>query len=162
MIGWKRICCAVDFGDPSRIAMAQAADLAKLLEAELVLVHVFTPPPASASDVLVSSREIRNVDVEQQEEMLERWRTEAEHRAGRPTRARVLWGAPAAKIVQLAREEHCDLVVVGTHGRSGIPRVVLGSVAERVARQCECPVLVVHDHAAREKQELAEELAQYH
>jgi nucleotide-binding universal stress UspA family protein len=161
MIEWKKICCAVDFGDPSRIAMAQAADLARLLEAELVLVHVFVPPPPSASDVLVSP-EISNVDVEQQQELLERWRTEAEHRAGRPTRARVLRGAPAAKIVQLAREERCDLVVVGTHGRSGIPRVVLGSVAERVARQCECPVLVVHDHAAREKQELAEELALYH
>lgn len=160
MFEWKRICCAVDFGDPSRVAMVQAAELAKRLGADLLLVHVFVPPPASASDVLVS-RETTPSDVALQQEMLERWRTEAERRSGRPTQARPLWGDPAERIVHLAKEERCDVVVVGTHGRKGVPRVVLGSVAERVARRCECPVLVVHDHGALEKQELADELAQY-
>jgi nucleotide-binding universal stress UspA family protein len=95
------------------------------------------------------------------EETLARWRADAEGRARRPVRSRTLSGDPAAEIVRHAREERCDLVVIGTHGRAGIPRLVLGSVAERVARQCPCPVLVVHDHVVLEKVEEAEEIARY-
>lgn len=160
MFEWKRICCAVDFGDPSRVAMAQAAELAKRLGADLLLVHVFVPPRVSASDVLVS-RETAPSDVALEQEMLEQWRADAERRSGGSAQAHALWGEPAEKIVQFANEERCDVVVIGTHGRKGLPRLVLGSVAERVARRCECPVVVVHDHRALEKQELADELAQY-
>jgi len=161
MIEWKKICCAIDFADPSRVAMAQAADLAKRFEAELTLVHALVPPPSAASDVLVSSRGLASVEAKEHEEKLDRWRADAERRAGRPVRSNVLCGDPATEIVRHAREEHCDLVVVGTHGRTGIPRLVLGSVAERVARQSPCPVLVVHDRSALEKEEVAEEISQY-
>ncbi len=62
--------------------------------------------------------------------------------------------------VRHARDEHCDVLVVGTHGRTGIPRLVLGSVADRVARQSSpCPVLVVHDHSVLEKEEVEKEIA---
>ncbi len=159
MFEWKKICCAVDFAEPSRVAMEQAADLAKRFEAGLTLVHVLAPP--AGSGVLASSREAAGVEAKDHEETLARWRADAERRAGRPTRSRVLTGDPAAEIVRLAREEHCDLLVVGTHGGKGIARLVLGSVAERVTRQSPCPVLVVHDHALVEKEALAEEIAQY-
>jgi nucleotide-binding universal stress UspA family protein len=161
MTHWKSICCAVDFAAPSRVALEQAADLAKRLEAELTLVHVLVAPPSAASDVLVSSRGVAAVEAEQSEEKLAEWRADAERRAGRPVRARVLSGEPAAGIVRHAREERFDLVVVGTHGRTGIPRLVLGSVAERVARRSPCPVLVAHDHGVLEKEEIGEEAAQY-
>ncbi len=161
MIDWKKIFCAVDFADPSRAAMEQAADLAKRFEAELTLVHVLIPPPPAASDVLVSSRGLAGAKAEEDEERLARWRADAERRAGRPARSRVLSGDPAGEIVRHAREERCDLLVVGTHGRTGIPRLALGSVAERVARRSPCPVLVVHDHGALEKEAVADEIAQY-
>jgi nucleotide-binding universal stress UspA family protein len=161
MIEWKKICCAVDFADPSRVAMEQAADLAKRFEAELTLIHVRVPPLAAGSDVLVSSRTLASVQAREDEEMLARWRAYAERRSGRPTGSLVLWGDPAAEIMRHAREAPCDLLVVGTHGRTGLPRLVLGSVAERVARQSACPVLVVHDHGVVEKGELADEIAQY-
>ena len=161
MIEWKRICCAVDFAEPSRVAVEHAADLAKRFEAELILVHVIVPPPPAASDVLVSSRGVASADAEKAQETVARWRADAEGRLGRPAQSRVLWGDPAAEIVRYARDERCDLVVVGTHGRTGIARLVLGSVAERVARQSGCPVLVVHDHDVREKEQLAEEIQQY-
>jgi len=161
VIEWKKICCAVDFGDPSRVAMEQAADLARRFEAELTLVHVLVPPPPAASDVLVSSRGVASVEAQEHEEKLAEWRGDAERRAGRPVRSRVLWGDPAAEIVRHAREERCDLLVVGTHGRTGIARVVLGSVAERAARESPCPVLVVHDHGALEKEDVRREIEQY-
>jgi universal stress protein A len=161
MINWKKICCPVDFADPSRVAMEQAAEVAKRFEGELTLVHVVVPPPPAASDVLVSSRGLAGAGAMNDEATLARWREDAERRSGRPARSHLLSGDPAAQIVRYAREEHCDLLVVGTHGRTGIRRLVLGSVAERVVRESECPVLVVHDHRVLEKEEAAEEIAQY-
>lgn len=161
MMDWKRICCAVDFADPSRVAMGVAADLAKRFEAELTLVHVLVPPLPAESDVLVSSRGLLAVEAKANEELLARWRADAEQRAGRPARSRLLSGDAAAEIVRHAREERCELVVVGTHGRTGIARLALGSVAERVARQAPCAVLVVRDHAALEKDEVAGEAEVY-
>ena len=161
MVEWTKICCAVDLGRPSRDAMEQAADLAKRLGAELTLVYVRVPPPPAASDVLISSRTLVNVEAEQDEEALVQWRADAERRSGRPVRSMVHWGDPAAEIVRHARDAGSDLLVVGTHGRTGLPRVVLGSVAERVVRLAPCPVLVIHDHAMAHKAALAEELGQY-
>jgi nucleotide-binding universal stress UspA family protein len=160
MIDWKRICCAIDFEAASRVGMEGAADLARRLEAELTLVHVLVRPPPAASDVLVSSRGVVEAEAEESEEKLSAWRAEAERRAGRTVHARLLSGDAATEIVRHAREERFDLVVVGTHGRTGIPHLVLGAVAERVARQCPCPVLVVHDHAVLEH-ELEAEATEY-
>lgn len=162
MIGWTKICCAVDLSEPSRVAMEEAAWLANRLGAELTLVHVHIPPPAAASDVLVSSRGGALARAHENEETLARWLADAERGAGRPARSRILSGDPAAEILRYAGEERCDLVVVGTHGRTGLTRVVLGSVAERVARQAPCPVLVVHGRDLREKEEIAEEASLYH
>ena len=161
MSGWKRICCAIDFAEPSRAAMEEGADLARRFEADLVLVHVRVPPPPAASDVLVSSRGAMQVEAEEQVKTLEEWRAEAGRRAGRPAQARVLSGDPAAEVLRHAREERCDLLVVGTHGRTGLSRMVLGSVAERIVRQAECPVLVVHDRRSLEKDREREEAEQY-
>lgn len=161
MTEWKRICCAVDFGEPSRLAMEHAAELARRFGAELTLVHVAGAPPPAASNVLVSSRTVTRVRAREDEETLARWRAELEARAGLPVGARALAGDAAEEILRHAREEACDLVVVGTHGRTGLPRLVMGSVSERVARRSACPVLVVHDHQAREREDVAEEAAQY-
>lgn len=132
MSEWKKICCAVDLERDSRVAVDQAADLARRFDAELTLVYVVASPPPDASEVL------------------NRLREDAEARAGREVQSLVLAGDPVAEIVRHARKERCDLVVVGTHGRTGLPRLVLGSVAERVARRSPCPVLVAHDHRPHE------------
>lgn len=161
MTEWKKICCAVDFGDPSQVALHHAADLARRYEAELTLVHVVSFPPPAADQALVTSSTLEDVQRKNEEEMLARWRTDAEERARRPVRSSLLTGDPAEEILRHAREEHCDLVVVGTHGRTGVRRLVLGSVAERVARRAPCPVLVVHNHAELDKEEIAEEVERY-
>lgn len=162
MIEWKKICCAVDFGDPSRVALEQAAALAQRFAAELTLVHVLALPPPSVSEVLVTTTStVTDEQARHEEEMLARWRTDAEALARRPVQARLLPGDPAAEVLRIVREERCDLVVVGTHGRTGLPRLVLGSVAERIARRSPCPVLVVHDRSVLEQRDLAEEIAQH-
>lgn len=158
---WKKICCAVDFSEPSWIAMEHAADLASRLRAELTLVHVRPPPPAAASDVLVSSRGVAAVEARQAEETLEVWRSDAEARAALPVRARLLLGDPPAELARHAAEDGCDLIVLGTHGRSGFSRLLLGSVAERVLRQAPVPVLVIRDHLRVAREQDAEEAAQY-
>ncbi len=161
MFEWKKICCAVDFAAPSRAAMEQAADAARRYDAELALVHVIAPIPPADIDLAASSAEMARITAEKQEEMLEAWRVDAEQRAGRAVRSHLLRGNPTDEIVRFAREERCDLLVVGTHGRSGVARVVLGSVAERVGRQSPCPVLVVRDQGVIEKEDVAREAGQY-
>jgi nucleotide-binding universal stress UspA family protein len=158
---WNRICCAVDFSEPSWIAMEHAAELASRLGADLTLVHVRPPPPPAATDVLVSSRGTSDVDARQAEETLEVWRSDAEARASRPVRAKVLLGDPALEIARFASDSGADLVVLGTHGRSGLSRLLLGSVAERVLRHAPVPVLVIRDHLRIAHDRTAEEAAQY-
>lgn len=158
---WKRICCAIDLGAPSRAALEQAADLARRFEAELTLVHVLAPPLPAASDVLVSSRGLTAVEAEERGLKVAEWRADAERLAGRPVHAHVLSGDPAAQVVRHAREDRVDLVVVGTHGRTGIPHLVLGSVAERIARVAPCPVLVVHAREEVQTAAAADEVGPY-
>jgi nucleotide-binding universal stress UspA family protein len=160
MSGWKKICCAVDFAGPSWAALRQAAELAERSEAELTVVHVRAPLSEAAGHLAVAP-ELATRDEIRAEEMLARWCQEAEARAHRPVHACMLSGHPAVEILRHVREEECDLLITGTHGRTGLSRAVLGSVAERVARRAPCPVLMVHDHELLEKEEIAEEAAQY-
>ena len=73
--------------------------------------------------------------------------------AGVPVETAVLEGSPSREIVRYAEDRDCDLVVMGTHGRGGIDRLLLGSVAERVVRASEVPVLTVRVGAAPEAEE---------
>ena len=158
---WKNLCCAVDFGEPSRAALEQAADLARELGAELTLVHVVTPSPPAGTDVLPVAGSAAEPPAAEEEAALEAWRAEAELRAGKAVRARLLVGDPARLVAKVARENHHDLVVVGTHGRRGLRRAVMGSVAERIVREAPCAVLVAHDRAWRMSLSDREEAAQY-
>ncbi len=158
---WKRICCAVDFSEPSWIAMEQAADLAGKLRAELTLVHVRPPPALAGKEAAVSARRLDAADARQADETLEVWRADAEERAALPVRGCVLVGDPAAEIARLVGDEGYDLAIVGTHGRTGLSRLFLGSVAERVLRRAPIPVLVVRNHHRLAREREADEAAQY-
>jgi nucleotide-binding universal stress UspA family protein len=137
---WKKICCPVDFSEPSRLAMDQSAELARRYEAELTLIHVYDPSKAASTSFIPVEQVTR--DVRDLQGKLETWRREAEFLAGRPVAAKTLTGDPAGVILRFARDDSCELIVMGTHGRGGLERLVLGSVAERVVRQADCPVLV--------------------
>ena len=138
MSSWHKICCPVDFSETSRLALNEAADMARRDGSELALVHVLEGP-ASMGDVATSVARL----LESKEAELEKWKSEAEQRSGGKVRSTVIPGSAAEEICRFAQEGAFDLVVLGTHGRTGIRRLMLGSVAEKVVREAHCPVLVV-------------------
>lgn len=146
MSSWNRICCAMDFAEPSRLALVEAADAAKRSGGELTIVHAWVPPyaalgamsevPAGGASLI---EEVRS-DLSGQ---LEAARNEAERITGTPVSARLLEGEPGGEVPRFARETGQDLIVVATHGRTGLKRLMLGSVAEKIVREAPCSVLVV-------------------
>ena len=142
---WKRICCPIDFSDASRAAMEVAADLARRTGAELVLLHAYPIPGYTFPDgSVVASPKMMQDLADQAERHLGEWRADAEKLVGAPrvTMDKAI-GEPAAEIVSYAEEKGIDLLVLGTHGRTGLEHALMGSVAERVVRRARCPVLTV-------------------
>ncbi len=133
---FRQILCAVDFSEPSREALRFAAELAKQGGATLTVMHVYAKH-APADDRAVEEK------VDQLRPALTEWQETA--RALGAPRVEVAWeeGRAWQAIVRRAAEQHHDLVVVGTHGRTGLEHVFLGSVAERVLRHAPCSVLAV-------------------
>lgn len=161
MLEWKKICCATDLSETSRLAMLEAAELARRLEADLELVHVHAPPPSAGTDMVAIPVEAVDTELAELEQTMALWRDEAARLSGRPVRSEVLPGDPAGVIVEIARRGAFDVVVLGTHGRRGLGRLVLGSVAERVLREAPCTVVVVRRGESAEAREIAEEAAAY-
>ncbi len=133
---FRRICCPVDFSEGSRPALEAAARLARDQRAGLTVLHVRESSLPGAAPASAGAGDPGEID------RLEAWRADAERIAG-STVGSVFLSPPAAEaIVGFARDTGCDLVVMASHGRSGVRRVVLGSVAEAVVRTAHCPVLV--------------------
>jgi universal stress protein A len=139
----RRILHATDFSSASRPAFAKTLELAKQDRAQLFLLHVLVPPSPFLGDRLPASYL----------ELQARARRDAERRlaaavlrarkTGVRVRATLIAGAPAEEIVRESRRCRADLIVIGTHGRTGLGRVFMGSVAERVLQRAPCPVLTV-------------------
>jgi universal stress protein A len=135
---FRTILHATDFSESAGAAFRVACRLAREHQARLVLLHVVEPPAvAYAGGVILPGPA---VEVEEIREKLGRLAGQA-HGLGVETR--LVEGEPAPTIVRLALELACDLIVLGTHGRRGLARLVLGSVAEHVLRRAAFPVLTV-------------------
>ncbi len=138
-----RILYATDLSRASGPAFAAALRMAKQARARLDLLHVLVPPSPFLGDQLPSSYV----------ELAARARRQAEARlaavAAKAKKARVrvqaelIEGAPSEEILRAGRRRRPDLIVIGTHGRTGLGRVFMGSVAERVLQLASCPVLTV-------------------
>jgi nucleotide-binding universal stress UspA family protein len=143
-----RIVHATDFSAEAEAAEREALRLARQLGAELVLVHVASETPLYGEQ-LFAMPEVKRVYETQAkwaEEQLGK-RAEALGKDGVPTRWRRRVGIVHEEICGVAREEAADYIVVGTHGRGGLERLMLGSVADRVVRTAPCPVLTVRPRA---------------
>jgi nucleotide-binding universal stress UspA family protein len=139
----RRILHATDFSRASRRAFSTAVGTAKRERARLVLLHVMVPPsPFTGGELPPSYLELEARARRDAERRLARCVAEAE-RAGVRVDARLVKGVPAEEIVRAARRETPDLIVIGTHGRTGLGRVLMGSVAERVLQRAPCPVMTV-------------------
>lgn len=134
------LVAAVDFSKPSRKAFEAAVGLAKDLDAKLVLVHAFTPvPKGGARDPIAQAK--TEVDAAEWETLCKTWAADARKSVDVETVARE--GKPADVIAKAVADHKATLVVVGSHGRTGLKRAVLGSVAEGVIRSSKVPVVVV-------------------
>ena len=139
-----RIVVPTDFSACSEDAWALARRIAGAVGSEIVLVHVFVEPPSYAEPSLPVNSAWQVIESARKwvEETLEKW-ADAAREKGISVRTLVRTGSPYQEIVDLATDERADLVAMGTHGRSGVSRLLLGSVADRVIRLAPCPVLTV-------------------
>jgi len=147
----KRIVCATDFSDAAEAAIVHAQGLAAALGAEILLLHVASEAPLWSETVYTPA--VRRVFEGQRAwaaAALDSW-VVALAGAGVPARARVEVGVAWEQILRVARDEAADLIVIGTHGRTGLNRLLLGSVAERVVREARCPVLTVRPPQGAQK-----------
>ena len=149
----KRILVATDFSDCSREAVDYALNFAERVSAEVEIVHVVERPVYFEVGVAHSLQLRHDVDQwlrELKAEAAKRLEELAADVRGRKpgVRSSLREGTPVEEILKAARETAADLIVIGTHGRTGLPHVVLGSVAERVVRSAECPVLTVRHQKA--------------
>ncbi len=140
-MGFHKIMCPVDFSDHSREALRVAAEQARASSAPLVLVHTWRPP-------LVGEFQFAPVTIqgmaESEQRELDSWRGLATELGAPQVETRFLTGAAWDQIVKLARDDRAiDLIVMGTHGRTGLKHALLGSVTEQVTRHAPCAVLVV-------------------
>jgi nucleotide-binding universal stress UspA family protein len=142
---WKRICCPIDFSDASRAAMEVAADLARRTGAAVTLLHAYPVPGYTFPDgsVVASPRMLQEL-AEQSGRHLGEWQKQAEGLGAPTVNVETVVGEPAGEILAFARDRGIDLLVLGTHGRTGIEHALMGSVAEKVVRKARCPVLTVH------------------
>lgn len=148
MLTIKNILCAVDFSEGSARVAEYAVTLAKATGAAIQCVYVapslaeyvgFNVPQAAldtfVGDVVASAETTMHDFIEQ-------------HFKGLPAKGQVLTGYPAEEILKLADSLHADMIVMGTHGRTGFDRIIFGSVAEKVVKTATCPVLTIKPREA--------------
>jgi nucleotide-binding universal stress UspA family protein len=149
MLALARILVPLDFSPGSRRAVDHAGSLAAGTKASIDLVHVWSPPALLPAGLVVTGPEggpIMTLEqlVRQQSSAELKEAEQALARAGvAEVRSHFLIGEPAQAIVEMARRQPIDLVVMGTHGRTGLGRLLLGSIAEKVVRLAPCPVMTV-------------------
>jgi nucleotide-binding universal stress UspA family protein len=147
----RQILCPTDFSTPSARAFEHALVLAAWYRAPVTVLHVL-PEPVAAAPALPYGFTPALVDGSLRDAM----QTELSslvgpaNRAGLHAVAELRDGHPATETVRVAQELHADLIVMGTHGRTGFQRFVLGSVAETVLRRAPCPVLTVPPRAGED------------
>ena len=140
----RHVLCATDFSTASRRALDAATALAKTSSAELTILHVLAPP------VVVPEQYLDTAVLELLDKQGRAWSirelqklSKRTTRAGVETTVLVRPGDPAEQIVRASKTAKADLIVTGTHGRRGLKRFFLGSVAQRVVALASCPVLTV-------------------
>jgi len=143
MIGISRILCPVDFSDTSQHALDHAAAIARWYEAKLTLLHVFVTLPTMDLPPVV----LQDADCGRLKAALQKMAVRVP--GGVPVECRVEQAEYVHdEIVRQLSDTQADLLVLGTHGRSGFQRLFLGSVTEKVIRKAACPTLVVPPRAA--------------
>ena len=142
----KRILAPTDLSPASDVALTRAADLAHRLGAVLTLLHVVTEQDLKAlTSAHVPPRPIDFVYQDVEAAIIAQYRrlVSAEVRRSLRVQPAVAVGTPVVEILRAAQVKGADMIVMATHGRTGLARIVTGSVAEQVVRRAPCPVVTV-------------------
>jgi nucleotide-binding universal stress UspA family protein len=138
MVPIRTILCPTDFSAHSDNALRLACALARDYSARVLVVHAVPAPVVPYVNGILPSQP--STSLGECWEALGRYEVPEDDT---DIERRLLQGEPAEAIVAFARQTRCDLIVIGTHGRSGVGRLLMGSVAEAVLRDAPCPVLTV-------------------
>jgi len=152
MIEIRRVMYPTDFSEPSECAFAHALDFATHFKASLHVLHVvdesFQHWIASVPGATGPSRDdLLGSSIDRVREFVAR----AVPNSKSDVVTTVTWGHPPTEILRHADEHKIDLIVIGTHGRSGLAHALMGSVAEKVVRQATCPVLTIRAAGSKGK-----------
>lgn len=139
----KKILFPTDFSTVSDEALKFATMLARDTGAKLVILHVEEPPTAYGGGDMYYG--VPEPDTGALKRMLEALKPDD---AKVPYEQHLVLGSPADEIIEYAKREQVDMIVMASHGRTGIVRFLMGSVAERVVREAPCPVVTVKAHQA--------------
>jgi nucleotide-binding universal stress UspA family protein len=140
----KTILFPTDFSQGARAAMDHAISLAQDYKAKLILLYViqdisiaewYIPSSLSVNDLVLDMQ--KSADKE-----MGKWAADASAKA-KDVETRIVRGVPFVEIIRMSKERSADLIVIGTHGRTGIDHMLFGSTAEKVVRKAACPVLTV-------------------
>jgi nucleotide-binding universal stress UspA family protein len=162
MIALKTVLVATDFSEPSAKALEYGRALARTFGATLHVLHVlqstWVPAGAELGSGAAQATLLQTLEVSARDEM-ERAVREDDRRELNAQTSLLTSASPASAIVAHAKEIDADVIVIGTHGRSGLSHTLMGSVAEKVLRIAPCPVLTVghaiHDFLASEALQVA-------
>jgi len=148
-----RILAPTDFSKFSGFALEWAAYLAKCLKANLTLLHVVPEEKGRIIEEVIGEGAVthipkgirENVVEERQKKIREQFNMVVSHEIKSAIKVEevVLIGVPFLEIIKAAKEKEVDLIVMGTHGRTGLAHVLIGSVAEKVVHHARCPVLTI-------------------
>lgn len=139
----QRILVAHDFEESAATALTYALALADKLGARITVLHAYEVPTYGYPEMAAVAVEFATEIERRAVETLEKIAREA-RRPNVEVDTKVRRGSAWVEIVETAKQLPADLIVMGTHGRKGMPRLLLGSVAEKVVRSAPCPVLTVH------------------
>jgi nucleotide-binding universal stress UspA family protein len=132
----KKILFPTDFSHTGDAALAMATALARDSGATLLIVHVEEPPMAyGGGELYYGMPNPATADLEKMLHEVKPLDPDV------PCEYRMITGDPASAVVRLAEEEEVDMIIMGTHGRTGLSRLLMGSVAEAIVRRAKCPVL---------------------
>lgn len=145
MIKINKILYPTDFSEPSKLALEYAAALAKQFDAELEILHIMFDETQVVSFYLPQvTMQSLSADIETgSEKQLTDFISEQPVLNGVRYTKKLIKGTPFLEIIKRAEESQADMIVLGTHGRTGLDHVLFGSTAEKVVRKAPCPVFTV-------------------
>jgi nucleotide-binding universal stress UspA family protein len=143
---FKKILFCTDFSEDAHWAFTYALQLAKRFKSKLLILHV-TPEPVHPEQlsIYLPQEKLDELRISQKKEIDQQLKTRyiKKMRGFKDYKAVLKEGEPFVEIIQIAKKESADLIVMGTHGRSGLDHILFGSTAEKVVRKSPCPVLTI-------------------